>query len=1162
METSLETTRVEDLLAHAEWLRRLAGRLVGPADADDLVQETWKSALRAPPRGHAEDARPWLAKVLRNLSRNRWRARTRRDRTAAAAPLPPAPSAADELLERARTERRLADVVLTLEEPYRSAILLRYYEGKSGAEIAAALGIPAGTVRWRLSEAINRLRARLDDEHGGDRERWRALLLPIAILPVAPAAFAIGKKVSLLAGLAGATVLVASLWTFCSGGSSNERVGTVTELGAGQRRPLPELVQSGATLPPDRNATGGIVEGVVLDPDGAPVARSLVVLAAARQDLAPARTVSVQSDEAGKFRFEDLAVGRYLATATDDRWASAYSSQFILAPGGRHRITLRLFREGLAIEGQVLDEGGGPIPRAQVWAQPGYLWALTGPNRRFETIADDQGRYRLVLEPREYDIRATAPGYAPRGLTAALTRPLRRDIRLSPAALVSGRVLQVGTEQPVAGADVLLSPSGGEGRNRIVRTNESGRFAIEDAEAGNYQLFAIQGSVATAALPLSIGTLDRVDGIVLQLGDGLSVEGRITDPSGRGIGGVAVRLLATDQAPGALVMAPGTRTTLDGAYRLSKLRPGRYRLMADGVDVGFGSSERAVQVAAGGGKQDLHLTPASLLTGRVLGIDGAPARGVLVQLERSGRVTASQLTVTDDQGRFQLILKGEEPMVLAAWERSQGIAIVPIDVAAGARDRHFELRLAGGASLSGQVRFAGGGPAAGASVAVTRQEGAVIYDSVTTDEAGRFELRSLAPGRYTVWARRKAGPHNLWSGRERPEMRLIELGASEHHSGVLLEVAPGGHRIAGIVQLPDGTPAAGTRVVAAPDQDQASKPTREPEHAATSGDDGRFVLEDLEPGHFVLWASRAGFPDVREAAVAAGRTDVVLKLPAAGRIAGRVVTAEDRPVSEFLVSLVPAPAASPSSEQAMARLGVRESESFRSSDGRFLLGVVNPGDYQVEVAGVEGTFARRAVKVASGQTTPELRFVLSAGATLTGKVVVLGSGQPLAAQVEADLSGRYLRAQTDASGHFTLKGIPAGEPFNLEVRARNVEGFVPEDQEIELPPGARTFDVGTIPLLAAPDWMQRRNTTGRLGLRPRFRGGRIVVAGVEPGGPAARAGLAAGDILLAVDGHSLEGMRMGAASYRFGGRGRQKVTLLVQSAAGQRRTVELVPDKP
>ena len=56
------------LLAHADWLRDLARKLVGGAAADDAVQDTYVAALRSPP-DPALPAKPWLARVLRNASR-------------------------------------------------------------------------------------------------------------------------------------------------------------------------------------------------------------------------------------------------------------------------------------------------------------------------------------------------------------------------------------------------------------------------------------------------------------------------------------------------------------------------------------------------------------------------------------------------------------------------------------------------------------------------------------------------------------------------------------------------------------------------------------------------------------------------------------------------------------------------------------------------------------------------------------------------------------------------------------------------------------------------------------------------------------------------------------------------------------------------------------
>ena len=81
------TPDLEALLDRSGWARRLARRLVGDADADDLVQEAAIAALRNPPGTSASLAnsasserslRKWLARVLANAARQKWRAGFRR----------------------------------------------------------------------------------------------------------------------------------------------------------------------------------------------------------------------------------------------------------------------------------------------------------------------------------------------------------------------------------------------------------------------------------------------------------------------------------------------------------------------------------------------------------------------------------------------------------------------------------------------------------------------------------------------------------------------------------------------------------------------------------------------------------------------------------------------------------------------------------------------------------------------------------------------------------------------------------------------------------------------------------------------------------------------------------------------------------------------------
>jgi RNA polymerase sigma-70 factor (ECF subfamily) len=169
---------VDALLAQADWLRGLAVCLVhnGP-DADDLVQETWVAAMRSPPEP-GRPPRPWLAQVVRNLvrmnARGAARRRAREDEAARVAGEAPG---TEGVLERLELQRMLATMVKELEEPFRTTLLLRFFESRAPADIAAAQGIPAGTVRWRVNEGLRRLRQRLDEAHGGQRDAWRSVLV-------------------------------------------------------------------------------------------------------------------------------------------------------------------------------------------------------------------------------------------------------------------------------------------------------------------------------------------------------------------------------------------------------------------------------------------------------------------------------------------------------------------------------------------------------------------------------------------------------------------------------------------------------------------------------------------------------------------------------------------------------------------------------------------------------------------------------------------------------------------------------------------------------------------------------------------------------------------------------------------------------------------------
>jgi RNA polymerase sigma factor (sigma-70 family) len=138
------------------------------ADAEDAAQEGFVKAYRALGRFRAGgEWRPWLLRIVANEARNRVRSSGRRHRlelrlTEGFRPGDAAPS--PEALAVALDERkRLLAMVNALSDEDREVIASRYFLELNGEETAAALGIPEGTVKSRLSRALARLRARVEE---------------------------------------------------------------------------------------------------------------------------------------------------------------------------------------------------------------------------------------------------------------------------------------------------------------------------------------------------------------------------------------------------------------------------------------------------------------------------------------------------------------------------------------------------------------------------------------------------------------------------------------------------------------------------------------------------------------------------------------------------------------------------------------------------------------------------------------------------------------------------------------------------------------------------------------------------------------------------------------------------------------------------------------
>jgi len=170
----------EKLLAHSDFVRRLSRKLILDMHlAEDITQETMLAALKKPPTiQHSLQA--WLSITLRNIVHTMRRKEGSKRRRETAVAIPEGIPSTEEIVEQEETRRCVVQAVLSLDEPYRSPVLLRFYQGLSHPEIAERLNVPIETMRTRLKRGLAQLRKKLDVDFEGNRRKWCLILAPFA----------------------------------------------------------------------------------------------------------------------------------------------------------------------------------------------------------------------------------------------------------------------------------------------------------------------------------------------------------------------------------------------------------------------------------------------------------------------------------------------------------------------------------------------------------------------------------------------------------------------------------------------------------------------------------------------------------------------------------------------------------------------------------------------------------------------------------------------------------------------------------------------------------------------------------------------------------------------------------------------------------------------
>lgn len=736
-------------LAELDGLRGLA-RALAKDDADDLVQDAAIAALTHPPVADRPLA-PWLAAVLRNRWRMDRRAASRRRAREDGAPAADPPAAPDQILERARTLERLAAALVALDEPFRTAIVRRFLDGHTAEAIATELGVPAGTVRWRVKAGLERLREALDRD--APRPAWRLALTSLAT----PVTFTAGATVkSKTLGF----VIVALLVLLIGGGVgwrlTHDRASAprAAATAPGRAPAAPPPPRAPGQLPGDADRAAGAA-----DADAAPGARPRARAVAAADAGVRGRVINWSTGDGvagaeltfarpdGSVLTVTAGAGGGFAVPADDRAYTLAAAEAVgylpYAPAWQHSPVRLVPRPELQVEGftiylfpavdyqgTVVDAAGAPVAGAAVR----MLGAATGEQALAPLptgwVTDANGGFTFHA-PDDTVFEATAGariGRARLDGDVALTH--RMTIRLDRTDAADGALTGVVVDErgaPIDGALVRAVPTLPTGADAAARaaaqadaravafatTDDLGRFALRDLDRGPHDVIASADGLAAVTLPAVAG--ERPLRIVLPAGAALT--GQVRGGDGAPVPVFTLLVYRVQGVDRALVAA---RSVVDGEGRFREpVLPGAYELVATAP----GWAASAPTTAAPDRDVTITLAAGATVRGTVVSrATGAPlAYARVVREARGGGASAAPAnagTVTREDGGFELtgvpagpvalfVAAGEHhPRIAAGLVATDGATLGPltIDLAPLAPGEAPTLELVGiGVKLSGDA---------------------------------------------------------------------------------------------------------------------------------------------------------------------------------------------------------------------------------------------------------------------------------------------------------------------------------------------------------------------------------------------------------------------------------------------------------------------------
>ena len=424
--------------------------------------------------------------------------------------------------------------------------------------------------------------------------------------------------------------------------------------------------------------------------------------------------------------------------------------------------------EGEPLPGEIEVQLNVAAPMANANSTPTNEQKL-GPSHAELHCRTNQETWNCLGPAGIFDVRLEAAGYTPRYLwattlsatgatdlgktelrrgTSVFGRAIRKD-GASPGpcrATLQPDPERNGPADPDAEGDPASAPEAN--KSYSARLTEQGYFQMVGMIPGRYRLLvecqAASGINSFRVLPDSETRLDAP--LLLQeLTLALAITPKV-DPQGR-----PWQLALEETAPHSRRVVAGATTSADGTWIRRGLMAGNYRLVVNGSD-GSTWLQRYFNLDRATGPLLLSLESVNV-SGRVL-MNSQPVRARLLFSNNEGGQSA--ILKSDDQGRFEGLLPVAPHVLETTWTVQAHVAQLPIlqsllgvtvqQVNGRAR---LDLQLPT-VAVRGSVLSKDGQPQP--STEVTFEGPTGERTTTSTDDAGRFEMPELPPGKYTAVA--------------------------------------------------------------------------------------------------------------------------------------------------------------------------------------------------------------------------------------------------------------------------------------------------------------------------------------------------------------------------------------------------------------------------